>query len=225
MISICITVHQHLRAVEMLRTLVESAMAQDYPDKEIIVSDDSQNDDVYNYCRLFFDARMNPCSLHYVRNPRPGKSSINMNNAINHASGDIIKPMFGDDYFVAPDTLSRLAAGLYDHWGVCTSTHNNDRADHVPYPHRSLRELALGENTYGCPSAVIFKKTDLRFDEELIWLMDCEFYAQMYQRYGYPSFISEVKVGIREWGGQVSNTAASGSVRVREAEYVGSKYR
>lgn len=223
MISICITTHQYPEAVTFLRGLLVSAIVQDYADKEIVVSDDSLNDYLLNSCSdLLLDSGV---QFRWLHNPRPGKSSINMNNAINHAIGDIIKPMFGDDYFVAPNTLTKMVAGLHDHWGVCTSTHSNDRPDHVPYPHRNLRELALGENTYGCPSAIIFKKTDLRFNEELIWLMDCEFYARLYQRYGWPSFISEVKVGVREWDGQVSNTAANGSVRLREAEYVGGKYR
>lgn len=224
LVSVCITTHQHARAVEMLATLLYSTLIQDYPNYEVVVSDDSQNDDVMNFCKVYSETREHSAPVRWVRNRRPGKSSINMNNAIDHAQGEIIKPMFGDDYFVANDTLSQLVAGLYDHWGVCTSTHSNDREDHVPYPHTSVRELALGNNVYGCPSAVIFRKTDLRFDEELIWLMDCEFYARMYQKYGYPSFISNVKVGIREWDGQVSNTSAHGSVRLREAEYVGRKY-
>lgn len=132
--------------------------------------------------------------------------------------------MFGDDYFVANNTLTRMVEQLGSHWGVATSTHSNDRADHVPYPHPNEKALALGYNSYGCPSAVIFRKTDLRFDEELIWLMDCEFYARMYVKYGPPTLMTDVKIGIREWDGQVSNTTAHGAVRLREAEYVGRKY-
>lgn len=216
LLSICITTHQHPRAVEMLDKLIQSTLAQDYGDGEIVVSDDSVGADVQNYCRNL--------PVHYVRNERRGKSSINMNNAINHAQGDIIKPMFGDDYFVSFDTLSKMVEQLDSHWGFATSTHSNDRPDFAPYSHRNEKELALGENTYGCPSAMIFKKTDLRFDEELIWLMDCEFYSRMFAEYGPPMLMPDVKIGIREWDGQQSNTAAHGSVRLRETEYVGYKY-
>lgn len=216
-ISVCISIYEAGGyGLGQLDQLIQSTLVQDYPNLEIVVSDDSYNNEIETYCRNY--------PIRYFRNGRKGKSSINMNNAINQAEGDIIKPMFGDDYFVANDTLSRLAVGLYDHWGVCTSTHSNDRPDHVPYPHTSVKDLALGNNSYGCPSAVVFRTTELRFDEELIWLMDCEFYARMYQKYGYPSFMADVAVGIREWDGQVSNTTAHGSVRLREAEYVGRKY-
>lgn len=202
----------------MLRTLLDSVSTQDYLEREIIVSDDSAGSDVEQYC---IDYPYNVC---YVRNERRGKSSINMNNAINHAQGDIIKPMFGDDYFVESDTLTKMVAALDDHrWAFATSTHSNDRPDFIPSPHRSIKELALGENTYGCPSAAIWKRSDLRFDERLIWLMDVEFYARMSQRYGVPAFV-DTKIGIREWDGQQSNTAASGQQRLIETEQVGYMY-
>lgn len=216
MISVCITTHQHPRAVEMLDQLLKSTLAQDYADKEIIVSDDSRNYDVGAYCTQF--------PVRYYRNSRRGKSSINMNNAISHANGEIIKPMFGDDYFLAPNSLRRIAEGMKSRWAVCTSEHSNDRADHVPYHSDRLRELALGCNTYGCPSAIAFRKTDLRFDENLIWLMDCEFHARMIQKYGRPDLLTDIKIGIREWDGQVSNNEGAGAVRLRESEYVGALY-
>lgn len=218
MISICITAHQHPRAVEMLEQLLISAWEQDYRQKEIVVSDDSEDDAVSSQCFRYGS------QIRYVRNQRPGKSSINMNNAINHAQGDIIKPMFGDDYLVSPDTLMKMVDGLGDaQWGFATSTHSNDRPDFIPHPHRNIKELVLGENTYGCPSAMIFKKTDLRFDERLIWLMDVEFYVRMFQLYGSPAFI-DTKIGIREWDGQQSNTAASGHQRLVETEMMGYQY-
>lgn len=206
----------------MLEQLLKGALAQDYADKEIIVSDDSKDDAILECCTRYiqFDH-----SLRWIRNRRPGKASINMNNAINHAQGEIIKPMFGDDYFVASDTLTKIIEAMGDcHWAFVTSTHSNDRADHVPYPHRNERELALGENTYGCPSAAIWKRSELRFDERLIWLMDCEFYARMYREYGAPALLPDVKIGICEWEGQQTNTAASGQVRLDENVTVGAMY-
>lgn len=221
MISVCITTHRHNDAAWMLEQLLDSVVAQDYEDKEVIVSDDSRNDEIMDLCADY----LHLLRLQWVRNSRPGKSSINMNNAINHAQGDIIKPIFGDDYFVESDSLTKMVAALdNDHyWAFATSTHSNDRSDFIPHPHRNVKELALGENTYGCPSAAIWKRTELRFDERLIWLMDVEFYARMFQRYGPPAFV-DTRIGIREWGGQQSNTAASGQQRLIETEQVGYMY-
>jgi glycosyltransferase involved in cell wall biosynthesis len=222
MISVCITTHDYPEAVTHIRQLLISVIAQDYEGMEIVVSDDSLNDYIRNSCSDLLGAGI---PFQWLHNSQPGKSSINMNNALSHAKGDIIKPMFGDDYFFEPDTLTKMIAGLGEvHWGFATSVHNTERGDHVPYPHTGERELALGCNTYGCPSAMIFRKTEERFDEQLIWLMDCEFYVRMYRRYGSPALLTDVQVGIREWEGQQSNTAASGNRRLVENAIVGEMY-
>lgn len=216
MISVCISTYEAQgHGLTMLDQLIQSTLAQDYEDKEIVVSDDSVNDEIENYCQNY--------PIRYFRNERRGKSSINMNNAINQARGDIIKPMFGDDYFLAPDTLRRIEKDLKT-WGFVTSEHSNDRPDHVPYQLRNIKELVYGENTYGCPSACVFKRTDVRFDEELIWLMDVDFYAQMIFKYGLPELLPDIKVGVREWDGQVSHNQAHGSIRLREAAYTTEKW-
>lgn len=216
-ISVCISIYEAGgHGLGQLNQLIQSTLNQDYPNFEIVVSDDSYNDEIEQYCSRL--------PVRYFRNQRKGKSSINMNNAINHAEGEIIKPMFGDDYFLAPDTLTRCSR-LALRWGVVTSEHSNDRPDHVPYQMRGIMPLVEGENTYGCPSAVVFRKTHLRFDEELIWLMDVEFYAQMIMEYGLPELLPDIKVGIREWDGQVSHNQAHGSIRLREREYVIRKWQ
>lgn len=218
MISICITTHQHERQLEFLGVLLLSIFMQTRIDFEVVVSDDSENDDVRDFCV----AKGPP--IQWVRNANRGRSSINMNNAINYARGEIIKPMFSDDYFVESDSLSKMVAALDTaHWAFATSTHSNDRVDHVPYTHGTERELALGCNTYGCPSAMIFRRTDVRFDERLIWLMDTECYVRMFRAYGPPAIV-DTRIGIREWDGQQTNVAASGHQRLVEAEIVGAIY-
>lgn len=214
--SVCISTYEAQgNGLAMLDQLIQTTLAQDYEDKEIIVSDDSVNDEIQAYCSNY--------PIRYFRNERRGKSSINMNNAINHARGDIIKPMFGDDYFVHPDTLTRIEKDLKT-WGFVTSEHSNGRPDHVPYQLRNIQELVYGENTYGCPSAVVFKRTNVRFDEALIWLMDVDFYAQMIFEHGLPELLTDIKVGVREWDGQVSHNQAHGNIRLREAAYTTEKW-
>src|SRR5690349_16354786 len=101
MISICITTSDMAGLNrEFVSRLVCSVDLQDYRDYEIIISDDSTDDKIREYCWV--------AGISYYRNPRPGKSSINMNHAVSKAKGDIIKPMFCDDYFIYPDTLSKF---------------------------------------------------------------------------------------------------------------------
>jgi glycosyltransferase involved in cell wall biosynthesis len=226
MISICITTSDMGgRNVEFLMNLINSISRLDYNhnDVEIIISDDSTTDDIKEMCSI------SP-SLLYFRNPNPGKSSINMNHAISKATGDIIKPMFCDDYFIYPDTLSKFVTTLqHKQWAFCRSEHKESgRITHEPYHNFDLfghdQGLAEGCNTYGCPSAVAFRKTSITFDENLIWLMDCEFYVRMQLNYGLPEFVNTA-VNIREWEGQQSKTACTGAVIINERNYVIEKYK
>ncbi len=63
----------------------------------------------------------------------------------------------------------------------------------------------------------------MEFDENLIWLFDCDFYARMVIQYGPPEFIP-AKVLIREWEGSVTNTIACGQIRVTELDYIIDKF-
>jgi len=169
------------------------------------------------------DGSFLPNKLHstvtYTRNQFNGAAS-NLNNALNTATGDLIKVLFQDDELTGCD-LSKFEA--INFWGFCTSKHNNDRADHKPYHPKSIKELALGCNTYGSPSALAFRKTDLRFDRDLHWLLDCDFYARMTMKYGLPDFV-DTSVLITEWDGQATNTICNGTVRLHDANYLKVKY-
>lgn len=145
-------------------------------------------------------------------------AAANLNTAIDAANGDIIKVLFQDDQLGSPIDTN------FTHWSFCTSKHNTNRGDHVPYHPPSLKELAIGCNTYGSPSAMAFRKTDLRFDENLQWLFDVDFYVRMTQRYGLPDLLPTF-VNITEWEGMATNTVCTGDIRVRESEYMSNKYK
>lgn len=220
MISIVIPAYEMGgRGVEMLRDLFASIAAQTFADMEIIVS----SDEVKPFGFPFPSGRVT-----WIEG-KPG-AAANLNNAIDHAHGDIIKPMFQDDKFMEPDTLQKIADAftVFDaSWIACTS-HNEgvgyDTYDHIPYLHRNLEELRKGENTYGGPSAMAWRKNDLRFDENLKWLFDCEFYARMAEHYGVPVFV-DTPIYVRQWDGMATHTVATGSQRIADTNYVIEKYR
>lgn len=233
MISIVIpTYEMHGKGVEFLAELVNSIDEQTYINHEIIVSDDSDNDDIQVFC-----AGLNS-DVKYYKNPGPKGACSNLNNAILHAKGGIIKPMFQDDQFLSKDCLvkiQRMAAP----WCVLTSAHiGSDRGDHVPYANEDVYELARGRNTFGSPSAIAWKRAgsnmlafsskeylaDKLFDENLKWLFDVDLYARFVHAHGQPEFI-DAKVLIREWDGMATRTVADGGVRVAELEYIESKYK
>jgi glycosyltransferase involved in cell wall biosynthesis len=197
------------RSIYFLRQAINSVrqLRRGY---EIIVSDESKDYQVEDYCQL--------ASVKYFRNTRTSGAAGNLNNAIDHATGELIKVLFQDDQLKSIEEFDTI-----HHWGFCTSKHNTDRGDHIPYHPPSIKELALGCNTYGSPSALAFRKTDLRFNESLQWLFDCEFYARMSLMYGLPDIINTA-VDITEWHGMATNTICTGSVRLQDTEIINRLY-
>ena len=232
MISIVIPVYpMHGHGAAMLTELLDSLQKQTYQEYEVIVSDDSSDTSLQDICGNYE-------SVKYYRNPGAKGACSNLNNAIRHSKGSIIKPMFQDDQFLDTDALEKIST-MKAPWCVLTSAHIGEpgaipRADHNPYPNEDIYELARGCNTYGSPSAVAWKRGGnggefgLRlainpFDENLKWLFDCDFYAQMVQENGQPEFIPS-RVLIREWDGMATRTIADGGVRIQELAYIESKY-
>lgn len=219
MISICIPAYSMMGCgVAMLRELLESVSLQTFRDFEVVIS----------YDGAIKDADL--ASLATVSGGRvvQGKegAAANLNNAIDHAKGGIIKPMFQDDKFMEPDSLQKIADAMkHSEWIACTS-HNEglENYDHVPYVHKTLARLREGENTYGSPSAMAWHRNDLRFDENLKWLFDCEFYARMCEKYGTPRFV-DTPIFIRQWEGQATRTLCDGNQRILDGNEVVEKYR
>lgn len=227
MISVvCPAYEMQGRGVEMLHELLASIYMQTFNDCEVVVSGYDHND--RGWLNLDYECRDWAAQGMRVvcRFGLPG-AAANLNFAIDSAHGDIIKPMFQDDKFIDPDSLQKIADAFDKgaQWVACTS-HNVglDNYDHVPYPHKSLERLREGENTYGSPSAMAWIKNDLRFDEHLSWLFDCEFYARMAGRYGVPGFV-DTPIYIRQWDGMATKTIATGHQRVMDSNYVIEKYR
>ena len=230
MISIVIPCYEMSgHGAAMLTELLDSLQLQTYQEYEVIVSDDSEDLSLQEVCG-------NYDSVKYYRNPGAKGACSNLNNAIRHAKGSIIKPMFQDDQFLDTDALEKIST-MKAPWCVLTSAHIGEagaipRADHNPYPNEDIYELARGCNTFGSPSAVAWHRdtkvvqsqnSGQIFDEHLKWLFDVDFYACMCMVHGQPQFIDS-KVLIREWDGMATRTIADGGVRIQELAYIESKY-
>jgi len=215
--------------VDMLRELLASIRMQTFMDYEILVSD---NGDVVRLVEEMMptmypnDGRRDSIFGAKLVKGKEG-AAANLNNAIAHACGNIIKPMFQDDKFMEPDSLRKIADAFETgaEWIACTS-HNEglENYNHVPRVHTSLQSLREGENTYGSPSAMAWRRNDLKFDENLKWLFDCEFYARMCAKYGAPRFV-DTKIFIRQWEGQATRILADGHTRILDHNEVVEKYR
>ena len=93
---------------------IASALAQDYPYLEVIVGDDASTDCTRDVVSRFKDPR-----LKYVRNPENlGRTGNYRNLLFNHASGDFVVNLDGDDYYTAKDFISEAVKLIEDNLNV-----------------------------------------------------------------------------------------------------------
>ena len=145
-----------------------------------------------------------------------GGMAENTNNAIKQATGEIIKVLYMDDYFSHKHALKRIVEAFNSHWMIVG-------ADNNPHPYWT-DDIHTGNNRLGSPSALVIEnKNPLLFDEKLGWLLDCDLYKRMYERYGPPAILNEVMVNIGIHPGQATNTMGE-QVKLQEELYMRNKY-
>ena len=188
------------RGGEFLEDILRTIEIQTLKDFEVCISDHSENNDVLDVVKTFEDK----FSIVYLRNSeKRGNGPANTNNAIDMCSGDIIKVMFQDDFFYDDESLEKINNEFNTTdktWLVngCNHTQNDGHSFYWEmYPKWNDR-LLEGVNTISSPSVLSFKnKVVNRFDENLVYFMDCEFYYGMNNKYGLPIFLNDVLVSNR----------------------------
>lgn len=229
-ISVCIPTYEMKgMGLAYLFQLLKSIKKQTYKNYEIVISDHSQNSEIEEAVSL-----VTTMDIKYHRyEENRGKSSCNLNNAIQHSTGDIIKPMFQDDVIVNDELFSKIAF-LYETdpnvtWGGFGFVHIDKDNNAIEYPNvplipRMNDNLVTGVNTFGCPSACFFKKQlpDTLFDEKLVWLMDCEFYHKLNLLFGAPTIVGDYDIAVRIWESFTADV--SEEVKQFEDKYVKTKH-
>ena len=212
-VSICIPCYEmggngHL----LLDECLESITIQKYDDIEVVISDDSKDDLVY-LTFLKFKDRIK--TIFYHKNEKAnGRASGNLNNAMEKASGDIIKILFQDDLlysqFSVSDVVNSFLNNPESKWIATSCCHTYDGK--ITFNHRNpilTGDIIHGNNQIGSPSVIALKKDAdqiLEFDPNFNWLMDCDFYYRMIKYKGDPKLINIPTVVIRRWNGQMTET-------------------
>lgn len=156
-----------------------------------------------------------------------GTMPVASNHAMKSARGEIVKILYMDDYLASADSLKRIVESFDDdtHWLATGCLHQKLGGEpysyHPPHYNNSIHE---GINTIGSPSVVAIRRESLLFfDEKLSWLLDCDLYKRLHEKYGDPKLLDEpnVIIGIHE--GQTSNLMSLQDKK-KEEEYVKQKY-
>lgn len=191
-----------------LTELLDTVSKQNYKNFNVVISDHSLNEDVKNVVSKF----STEFEIKYFKfEEKRGNSPANTNNVIKNCDGDVIKIMFQDDLLVNENTLllinQRFKEGV--EWVVNGSNHTYDGKKFVnPMFPRWNDKIWSGVNTISSPSVLSFKNHKeeyLLFDEELVMLMDCDFYYQLYKKFGLPSIINEILISNRVHNKQISS--------------------
>ena len=190
---------------ELLRNSLKVLCSQTFKDFEVVVSDHSQNNDIEDLCKEY-DELLN---IKYHRNThKRGGSSPNINNAIKKCSGTWIKTLWQDDFLYHPTSLEKLNNHIRANegkvWFITACEHSHDgHFMYRPFYPEWNNKMHLGNNTFSGPSVLTIKNTNnkLFFNEDLIWLMDVEYYKRMYDIHGEPSYLLDINVVSRTWSG------------------------
>jgi len=226
-ISICIPAYDMGgQGGEYLLESFEHLLRQSYEDFEVVVSDQSDSDGVAATCKAYAD-RLDVTRFDYRDGAR--QASANTNNAMRHARGTVLKILFQDDYLSHRKALAQHAQAFENpatQWVLCGSG--------VTWDGKSLERpmvpvinpnLHLARNTVSSPSVLAIRAgLGLEFDENLIWLMDGDFYKRCHDRFGEPHILPDPLVANRLHEGQVS-AGVSPELRRKELCYVREKHR
>jgi hypothetical protein len=194
-ISIVIPTYEMVgHGVDFLKYNIGKILEQTFTDFEIIVSDHSIGDEIKDILTIYKDDR-----IVYLKNiNNRGNAPANLNFGIMHASGEIIKPMFQDDYFCNHTALSLIHNVFLSGytWAAMGSNQSKDRKkyylENIPYYNANIIH---GINTISSPSCIAYlKDNEIIWDESLAWLFDCKFYYDLHRKFGDPYIIKDILV-------------------------------
>jgi glycosyltransferase involved in cell wall biosynthesis len=213
----------------MLTQLFKSIESQTYKNYEVVISDHCVDGSIKKVC----DEWKELINIkYYPFNEKYGSCEANLNNAIIKANGEFIKPMLQDDYFNSNEALSIMVDHLSKSdkkWISVGCVHiNENNINNIIRPHvpslPNPTNLLNGVNTIGSPVVIMFKKdVDILFDENLIWLMDVEFYYRLYSKYGDPILIKDMLITVRLRKDGITNTMITPKIISEEIKYCNKK--
>lgn len=186
--------------------LFETIKFQTFENYEVCISDHSKNNDILEICEIF----ANYFEIKYYKNIKNlGNSPANINSAMEMTEGEIIKIIFQDDFFYSPNSLESIVRSFNDSdkkWLVsgCNHCYQNYYYNEM-YP-KWNSNVIKGVNTISSPSVLSLSKNIIeKFDTNLTMMMDCEYYYNLFQKYGDPIYLNEIHITNRIHEKQISS--------------------
>jgi glycosyltransferase involved in cell wall biosynthesis len=194
-----------------LENLFDSILEQTFADYEVVVADHSTVHGVEKICEDY-SGKMN---IVYLKNfYGRGIPTENANCSLKYCSGEYIKILHMDDFFVNPQALEKIVNALDSSdkkWLVNGFNHTYDGIsffdEKIPqYP----EHLLLGYNLLGGPSNITIRNDcKLDFDINITLNIDVDYYHRMRMNYGMPFILNDILVTSRIRNDRVSAQISS----------------
>ncbi len=227
-VSVCIPAYRQTR---YLSRALDSLRDQTFQDFEIVLTDDSPDDEV----ETFVKTAALGLPLRYFRNQPALGTPENWNEAVRQSRGELIKILHHDDWLTQPNSLATLVAALdaqpdadlafcasvatFADKGTVRDT-NRPTMVQVARLSRHPEELFAG-NRIGAPSVTLYRqRVQLAYDPRLTYTVDTDFYIRLLRQNPRLVYVAEplVAIGLNE--GQVTKTAlADRDLLLREYAY------
>lgn len=187
-ISICIPAYKH---AFFFKRLLDSIAVQTYKNFEVIVTDDSPDDDVRKICDNF----KNLMPVKYFKNLLNLNTPENWNEALRKAKGEWIKLMHDDDWFSDKDSLYQFAAATKEHnekqfiFSAYTNVYEESGKKKNMFLSSFWKSqltkepnILIADNVIGPPSVTLHKNNQkFWYDKQMKYVVDIDFYLQSLQ--------------------------------------------
>lgn len=184
LVSVCIPAY---RQPSLLKRAVCSVLCQQHCEFEIVITDDSPDDEVFAALgELLFDSR-----LKYFKNVHRLGAIANWNESLRRASGEVIKILHHDDWLDSPTALAEFIEPIVSGKAAVTfsasrsmSLNGIEISIHRASPANLERlkysvEPLVFSNILGAPSVIAFERSlMMEFDNRYTWLSDVDFYIR-----------------------------------------------
>ena len=228
--SICIPAHQ---AQHHLRTTIDSVLAQDYDDLEVVIVDNNSTDGTRDILEVLDDDR-----VRIFRNSTTLSIYDNWNRAVRETRGTFVKLVCADD-LIEPDCMSAQVAVLEAHPGVAVVS---ARADFIDSNAVALRRatglrgivgqqpgnrvvkqiVRSSSNPIGPAAAVTFRRVDFDrcggFGGDLLFPMDLDLWVRLLRGgdfYGLPQTFTSFRI----WDGSITAVTSAARQRAELIEF------
>ncbi|MCX5829840.1 MAG: glycosyltransferase family 2 protein [Deltaproteobacteria bacterium] len=225
-VSICIPTYNEPK---YLGKLLETVFVQKFPDYEIVITDDTQDDSIKNIANQYGNKK-----LRYIKNETRLGSPENWNEAVRHAKGEYIKIMHHDTWFIDDKSLGEYV-NMLDQNPHCDfafsatlnefSSINETKIHAADENQRTLLfdnpDVLFTGNFIGSPSAVIYRHSVKEgFDIKLQWLVDFDFYIRVLRNNRDFVFCSKPLIGETDANKNRVTNLCSNNKQIELSEYL-----